>query len=381
MRKITLFAILFGLIGLGYWGYSYQAKLQNDLRATVVKVSSDGEFAVVSTLDGHLFYYDLLAHQKKKIATGVNDFAVGVSADNQHFLWQDMERNVHLVRKDGFEVETFQIPLLIHSAWVSKNLEYFIFATEKRGLYAYKAGEWIELKTAERVGTLGMMKQLEVHVDDAEQYLFTMASGGVKREEFSVDHPDSTFLAPTVWTLNSGKPLFKVLGHDYKTTGAISPDGHYVVSGCENAHAFVWDVFEQKQVNELESMERGRYIRSNIPGELGTYDDSNVNPPPKGAVMRRQIPALKFIDNDHFLRFGYESDHVALYHVLDAVPTKYLNLGHNPLPSVDNYLRSQSIDTAPKVHRLVTGKAHKGGILVYDYDPETQTLTKVWDAR
>lgn len=49
------------------------------------------------------------------------------------------------------------------------------------------------------------------------------------------------------------------------------------------------------------------------------------------------------------------------------------------MPSVSYYQRDEAIDTSPSAHVLVTGKDSEGGILVYQYDPKNQTLTKVWD--
>jgi len=68
-----------------------------------------------------------------------------------------------------------------------------------------------------------------------------------------------------------------------------------------------------------------------------------------------------------------------LYSITDPKPLKYLPLG-SPWISVDDYTRDQSIDTSPSAHILVTGKMNHGGILVYQYNPKTQTLKKVWDS-
>ena len=87
------------------------------------------------------------------------------------------------------------------------------------------------------------------------------------------------------------------------------------------------------------------------------------------------IFSLKFIDEDHYLRFTtYVPNYAILYSVTDPKPLKYLPLGHDPQISVDAYERDQSIDTSPSAHILVTGKIDQGGILVYQYNPETQTL-------
>ena len=40
--------------------------------------------------------------------------------------------------------------------------------------------------------------------------------------------------------------------------------------------------------------------------------------------------------------------------------------------------RDQAIDTAPNVHILVVAQEYNNGILVYHYDPNTQTLRQIW---
>jgi hypothetical protein len=50
--------------------------------------------------------------------------------------------------------------------------------------------------------------------------------------------------------------------------------------------------------------------------------------------------------------------------------------------SSDNYpdkLRDQAIDTSPSAHVLVIARESGEGISVYKYDPQKQTLTKVWE--
>ena len=69
-----------------------------------------------------------------------------------------------------------------------------------------------------------------------------------------------------------------------------------------------------------------------------------------------------------------------LYSINDPKPKKYFYLGAHPFPAVNDYDRDQAIDTSPQAHILVMGKASESGILVYKFDPEKMTLTKIWNA-
>lgn len=44
----------------------------------------------------------------------------------------------------------------------------------------------------------------------------------------------------------------------------------------------------------------------------------------------------------------------------------------------DDFRRDQAIDTSPSAHILVMSMAKKNGIIVYKYDPTTQTLNREW---
>jgi hypothetical protein len=60
------------------------------------------------------------------------------------------------------------------------------------------------------------------------------------------------------------------------------------------------------------------------------------------------------------------------------MPIKYFDLGTDPFPSVKEYYRNVSIDTAPDVGILVTGQHRGSGINVYKFDKDKLTLKKIW---
>ncbi len=162
---------------------------------------------------------------------------------------------------------------------------------------------------------------------------------------------------------------------------AISPDGQYIVSGDNASWLGVWEIKSGKKVVDVLSDEP--ILKYNSDGSV--TGDTNVIPAPADFIdhntgeVSYSVLAVKFIDATHYLRFSLYVPYTMLYEVTNPKALKYNGLGRHPCPSVDYYARDQAIDTSPSAHILVMGKENEGGILVYQYDPQTQTLTKVWD--
>ncbi len=171
--------------------------------------------------------------------------------------------------------------------------------------------------------------------------------------------------------------------HDYqrnlsKTIAIFSPDGKYVLSGDEGGSTYVfntenqseyilWGLIEGDHPSDINNVKK-KWLHGKVISQPKAFDAVNAD-----ATL-----SLKFIDRTHFLRFTIDVPYVILYKLGNPKPLKYIKLGKNPMPSVTDYTRDQSIDTSWKNHILVTGKAWDNGIIVYRYDPKTQTLKKIW---
>ena len=88
--------------------------------------------------------------------------------------------------------------------------------------------------------------------------------------------------------------------------------------------------------------------------------------------------AIKFIDQQHYLRLLTDSPYAVLFHIDNPLPLKYLPLGRDPFPAVSDYSRNAAIDTAPDAGVLVMGQRDGSGIIVYQYHPDKQELEKIW---
>jgi WD40 repeat protein len=181
-----------------------------------------------------------------------------------------------------------------------------------------------------------------------------------------------------LWSVENGKPLKKFSANVAKTYATLSSDGKYVVAGDEDSLAFVWSK-DGKKIFDLYDLTFGKFIKTGSKIENYKTDKTGLIQKPKD-FSNDAILSIKFIDlQGDYLRFTTYVPYAILYNINNPKPLKYLPLGKHPFPSVDDYSRNASIDTAPAANILVMGKASSGGILVYKFDPIKQTLTKIWD--
>jgi WD40 repeat protein len=200
-----------------------------------------------------------------------------------------------------------------------------------------------------------------------------------------------------LWNVNTVQPLQKFSGAGAKTIATLSPDNKYAIYGDENTAKYIWNIQTGQnifpdEVNHLVLMDA--YGLRNC----FSYDPNIKNPPLYARCKqphdgypaatediyknsKSEVFNLKFIDNNHYLQFGPASSIIALYEVTNPKPIRYLSLGKYPWPITrrsGEYSRDQALDTAPAAHILVTAQADGEGIIVYQYDPQKLTLTKIW---
>ncbi|OGT95185.1 MAG: hypothetical protein A2298_01615 [Gammaproteobacteria bacterium RIFOXYB2_FULL_38_6] len=232
-------------------------------------------------------------------------------------------------------------------------------------------------------GFFGGGKLLNFNLSPHDDYLLTAGLGITNTPYPTIDTSKLQSLdGVTLWNVETGKAMQQYFGNAAKTFATLSPDGQYVVAGDEDVNVFVWDAISGKKIFDLWDLTLGKYIGVNPKTGLAEYDAAglNVKLPKDFGDNTTATFSLKFIDENHYLRFNQDiPSYAILYAVTDPKPLKYLKLS-NPWISVDAYERDQSIDTSPQAHVLVAGKQEENGILVYQYNPHTQSLKKTWDS-
>ncbi|MGR2736898.1 WD40 repeat domain-containing protein [Billgrantia sp. Q4P2] len=393
------------VFGFAAYGFLFFSRLEP---VTSLSVSSDGRYVISIHEDGVLVLWDTERRKREVLSSDANIYSAYFIEDSDAFLWQDLENVVRVQRVDGEVIKAFEhFPTYGHvmdstfSDYLASDIDWNIFH-----------GHGEAMRPIMQDGIIpsfkGSGKILKMTL--SEQGRKFVSAGLGDRESPSVDEvpavaPErrfSNYTGVTLWDLDTFQPIAMLPGNSFKVDATISPDGHWVVSGDENTLGFFWDTNVPQERRRMADYLSGIYL-DDTPYEAGdprNRDDSELIDVPRmdkadgyGVYRPLATPttvAIAFINgSEEFLRIGYShyrSDgssqtYAALFEAGNPWPQAYLDLGTDPFPSVNNYSRNLSIDSAPEANLLVTGQAFEGGINVYRYDPEARTLTKEWVGR
>ena len=197
--------------------------------------------------------------------------------------------------------------------------------------------------------------------------------------------PISMLEGLTLWSTATGHPLRKYQGLGNKMIATLSPNAKHIVGVDEGGDSFVWNI-ENTYRGEFWGVYLGKYIDVKYPLKGSAFLTTGLIRPPKDFINftfhsrgMSRLTSAKYIDDNHVLIFYHSVPYAVLYDPKTLKPVKYLYLGNDPLPSVNTYYLDEAIETVPSKHILVIGMVgRRGGILVYHYDPKTQTLKKIW---
>lgn len=354
----------------------------------VVSVSSDGRYVVSSHQDNRLILWDIENRSKKLLAKNANIYSAYFVKNRHFFLWQDLDDVVYVQHHDGNIIKSFKhFPTYGHV--LDAELKRYIASDASFNLFLDHGSEIREIKKDGDIPSfLGTGKILNLSLNNDGTQLLSAGDGYDVADTKKIDEsppirPDqmySNYAGVVLWELPSGRPLFKFPGNTVKTNATLSPDGQYVVSGCENGMSFVWKTKSGELYHEPASLYHGLLNTNNSEkSENWTYDKTGLIPPPKDLGGRGGATvAIKFIDHEHYVRFLTDSPYAVLFHIDNPLPLKYLFLGRDPFPAVNDYSRNAAIDSAPDAGILVMGQQDGGGINVYKYDSATQELERVW---
>ena len=240
-----------------------------------------------------------------------------------------------------------------------------------------------------------------------DRYLFTAGYCPANYANIPVTQPKGRLdlSCLVLWNAQTGKPIRKInTNNESMTTGGISSDGRYLIVGDEQPTQFVVST-KSNHITQVAYLGLGgglptkhipKPIKYNKYGNIvGAWNTSGAIPEPKnfyGSEPGEQgIVGLQFIDGSkYYLRFTQNTyyskpytnmnptPYAVLFKTTSPWPVKYLPLGTNPRQSVSQYVRGAAIATSPQAHVLVMGQFNGNGIVVYHYNPSSQTLTKVW---
>lgn len=389
MKRCKAFIAIYLVLLLAGCRTDGQATLASPSIPMVVSVSADGKYAVSSHQDNRLILWDIKNRSKQVLADNANVYSAYFVKGREVIVWQDLDDVVYVQNLDGQIVESFMhFPIYGHV--LSGDLGRYVAGDATWNIF-FGHGE--DLQPIKQDGNspsfFGTGKLINLTLSSDAQFLLSAGSGLDTRDkkpiqETSPVNPEqifSNYAGVVLWELPSGRPLFKLSGNSVKTTATLSPDGKYVVGGSENGIGFVWRTDTGEEVHSLASLFHGIWTKDTSDDPEKWFDNTGLIPAPSDLDSKQTaILALRFIDEQHYLRFLTYSPYAVLYQIDNPLPLKYLYLGRDPLPAVRDYHRNAAMDTAPEAGILVMGQQYGGGIIVYRYDAETRELDKLWVA-
>lgn len=408
MNKQKVVALLLA-VGIALAMVYYVLLAFNKLEpVTSLSVSSDGRYVISAHEDGALVLWDVDAQQREKLSDNANLYSAYFIPEGDAFLWQDQNDVVYVQRVDGEVLEEFEhFPTYGHV--MSADRQDYLSSNQSWNIY-HGHGDTLTpvLLDSQSPSFTGTGQVLNLSIGGG---FFVSGGSGSPGGELEDSPPvreeedfrfSSSYGGVTLWDLDTLAPVAKLPGNSSKTYATISPDGQWVVSGDENTIGLYWSTSSPEDRHHLADYLSGVYL-DNLPEGLEDdeyWDNSELievprkNKPDEYGIYRPlatpKAIALVFINgSEEFLLIGhsqYRKDgtsqtYAGLFEAGNPWPQAYLDLGTNPFPSINNYSRNLSIDSAPDANLLVTGHAFGGGITVYRYDPEERTLAKEWVGR
>jgi WD-40 repeat, putative len=396
LRVIVLAVILFVILFAIYKYFSTAPVLS-------LSVSSDGRYVISAHAAqdadrhkpiGQLVLWDIERKEKTILARDANAFSAAFIPDSHEFMWQDRKNIVHIQNVEGKEIESFphfQVKTHIMSAdkqfYLSSNME------DNGQLYKGYGKDLVPVYTD---GSFPFPLTLSMSKDYFLSATAACSVGDYPVAETNLTenpiNPNSSkkgsYDEITLWNRHTLKPVAKLNGNCGKTTGLISPNGDWVVTGGENFGNFMWEVNNLNNRQNLAHV-NDVFYRSNEK-KLQEYKRKALPKPHKfkdKQITLNHTVAIAFVTEKDFILLGESSsddgfgDELArLFTVGDPWFKAYVEIGNDPSISTNYYQRNLSVSSSPKAHILVTGQATGGGINVYKYHPEKMELEKIWVA-
>ena len=339
----------------------------NSAHIMVLSLSSDAKYAISSNLNRHAVLWNLQKHTYKVLPTyPVNIYSAYFIKGTYDFLIQNDKTNQVLVENvSGKIVKTLNPGFPTYGEVMTSNLQnyfaskqnYNIYKIDNQGnktqlLYFYCGPNFHKPAPPKGMphacmGFIGGGKLMNLSFTADDKVLKGSGNGDVY-----------------LWNVSTGKLLHHLAKNEGQTFATISPDGQSVISGDVGGNIYV---FAMNSGKYLKSIEEFDYLVVSLkfitPNELmavyyGGPPSVTIYSYPSGKKIK-SLPLLTPHQQQQVNQLDYYS----------AAPN---------YPEVQSYLRDQAIDTSPSAHVLVMAMSQKNGILVYHYDPKTQTLKQIW---
>lgn len=375
-------------------GCALTGSVSVDSGGYVVHISDGGRYVVSTDGRNRATAWDIAESRALRLSRDANIYSASAGPDGLY--WQNLDDEIYKLPygewdHDAVEKVVNEAPPVYGMRVLDDGR--ILFATADWGLYLIGvSGEIAEIRPGtfgERFPRLGKLLNLNLH-PDGEQFL-TAGNGNQFEpdlDEYALEPRHPGFSQVTLWSLSDKKPERIFVGNSAKTHATLSLDGQYVLSGCENQQAFVWDAATGEELSKLGSLRFGMPTGLSVDDVLDSpdlemddlFDDSDLIPIPEAIDTRTDILAMKFISDRYFLQFIIYQPWAVLHEVGNPLPIRYFYLGEDPMPSVHHYGRNEAIATAPETGLLVVAENRGPRLIGYQFDEDELTLTRKWIA-
>ncbi len=343
-------------------------------------VSTDGRYVITAHSGGGLYLWDIQKKKKKHLAKNAYSYSAYFIPDSHEFMWQDDNDVVHIQDVSGKEIKSFK-HFKTEGQLMTADKSFYLSADMWGKLYKGYGDNLTPIYTDAPVGP-SQPYTLSVHGN----YILSTGNGYTPNDKpaetnltanpINPDiHKKDNYRGVTLWDKTTLKPVARLYGNTGRTTGKISPDGKWVVTGSDSGGKVMWEI------NNLNN-------RIRLIGRDGTYnaktgylDNSKVLPIPEKfdgiqAAGLYHILAVAFVSEKDFILFdrNAKSRIHPIYTTGDSWIQAYVDLGKRKSISQSNL----SIGSAPKANILAISQGT--GIAVYRYHPATKELEKIWQA-
>lgn len=350
-----------------------------------LSVSTDGRYVISAHAAedadrhkpiGQLVLWDVERKEKTILARNANAFSAFFIPNSHEFMWQDNKNIVHIQNVEGKEIGNFP-HFQVKTHIMSEDKQFYLSSNMEDNGQLYK-GYGKDLIPVYTDGSFPFPLTLSMSKD---YFLSATAACSVGNSPVAETNLTENPINPnsskkgsydeiTLWNRHTLKPVAKLNGNCGKTTGLISPNGDWVVTGGENIRNYMWEI------HNIMNRQRLSLKFDNIPEKLKEKQITKISVIAYAFVTDTEFVALRQSGNYD----GYGDEIAAVYSVGEPQIKGYVEIGNDPSISTNYYQRNLSVSSSPKAHILVTGQATGGGINVYKYHPEKMELEKIWVA-
>ena len=366
-----------------------------------LSVSTDGRYVVSGHVGrnadpsnpiGQLVLWDIEKKTKTVLSKNANAFSAMFIPDSHEFMWQDDKDIIYMQNVDGQVIKRFEHPFTVQNHRMTADKSFYLSADMWNHLYKgyenditpiYTDGASISKPVdLSIVGDYFLSVTAPCSAPDSPVAETQLTANPINPSEYKKNSYDGVIL----WNKNTLKPVAKLNGNCGSTSGLISSDGKWVITGGENVGIYMWEINNvNHRLNPI------KIHNGNSHDGVNYYDAIDSSPiaekfKDKIIYLGQNAVAIAFINEKDFIAIGKtyinEDNYnvIPLYVVGDNLIKDFLEIDNNPTISTNYYQRNLSVSSSPKAHILVTGQATGGGINVYKYHPEKMELEKIWVA-